>query len=202
MSNETFERGALDGKDREQLQAIAGALGLKAVSRLKKAELVDAILGATTARATARSGPATASERRRPKPRKIRSTRRRRATSMRSPRRKPRSRRPRSVNPRSCRCAPAPIPTPANRRPRPSTAPRRNGNRERSHDTRSLASRRESPTTRSDSATEPTRNDAHDFGGSSPVVEQPRAARTASSGRHRLRVGRQQAPPPPSGPRP
>jgi transcription termination factor Rho len=47
MSNETFERGALDGKDREQLQAIAGALGLKAVSRLKKAELVEAILGAT-----------------------------------------------------------------------------------------------------------------------------------------------------------
>ncbi|MDQ1467376.1 MAG: transcription termination factor Rho [Actinomycetota bacterium] len=47
MSNETFERGALDGKDREQLQAIAAALGLKAVSRLKKAELVEAILGAT-----------------------------------------------------------------------------------------------------------------------------------------------------------
>jgi hypothetical protein len=47
MSNETFERGALDGKDREQLQAIAGALGLKAVSRLKKAELVEAILGST-----------------------------------------------------------------------------------------------------------------------------------------------------------
>jgi transcription termination factor Rho len=47
MSNETFERTALDGKDREQLQAIAAALGLKAVSRLKKAELVDAILGAT-----------------------------------------------------------------------------------------------------------------------------------------------------------
>ena len=47
MSNETFERGALDGKDREQLQAIAGALGLKAVSRLKKSELVEAILGAT-----------------------------------------------------------------------------------------------------------------------------------------------------------
>ncbi|HEX4493030.1 MAG TPA: transcription termination factor Rho [Acidimicrobiia bacterium] len=47
MSNETFERTALDGKDREQLQAIASALGLKAISRLKKAELVDAILGAT-----------------------------------------------------------------------------------------------------------------------------------------------------------
>jgi transcription termination factor Rho len=66
MSNETFERAALDGKDREQLQAIAGALGLKAVSRLKKAELVDAILGAT---AGARNGDDSA-----PKPRKIRST--------------------------------------------------------------------------------------------------------------------------------
>jgi transcription termination factor Rho len=69
MSNETFERGALDGKDREQLQAIAGALGLKAVSRLKKAELVDAILGATNG---SRNGdePADTTA----KPRKIRST--------------------------------------------------------------------------------------------------------------------------------
>ena len=70
MSNETFERGALDGKDREQLQAIAGALGLKAVSRLKKAELVDAILGATNG---ARNG-ADASSDTAAKPRKIRST--------------------------------------------------------------------------------------------------------------------------------
>ncbi|HEY5014419.1 MAG TPA: transcription termination factor Rho [Acidimicrobiia bacterium] len=70
MSNETFERAALDGKDREQLQAIAGALGLKAVSRLKKAELVDAILGAT---AGARNGGSTGADSA-PKPRKIRST--------------------------------------------------------------------------------------------------------------------------------
>ncbi len=64
MSNETFERAALDGKDREQLQAIAGALGLKAISRLKKAELVDAILGATNG--SSNGSGAT--------PRKIRST--------------------------------------------------------------------------------------------------------------------------------
>jgi transcription termination factor Rho len=70
MSNETFERGALDVKDREQLQAIASALGLKAVSRLKKAELVEAILGAT---AGARNGD-TSHDDGAPKPRKIRST--------------------------------------------------------------------------------------------------------------------------------
>ncbi len=69
MSNETFERGALDGKDREQLQAIAGALGVKSVSRLKKADLVDAILGATNG---ARNGETTNEGA--AKPRKIRST--------------------------------------------------------------------------------------------------------------------------------
>src|SRR4051794_9088959 len=68
MSNETFERGALDGKDREQLQAIAAALGLKAVSRLKKAELVEAIIGATGANGSSNGADAPA------KPRKIRST--------------------------------------------------------------------------------------------------------------------------------
>jgi transcription termination factor Rho len=72
MSNETFERSALDGKDREQLQAIASALGLKAISRLKKAELVDAILGATAGAngASAKSG----NGERATKPRTIRST--------------------------------------------------------------------------------------------------------------------------------
>src|SRR6478735_5156166 len=69
MSNETFERTALDGKDREQLQAIASALGLKAISRLKKAELVDAILGAT-----AEANGASGNGERATKPRTIRST--------------------------------------------------------------------------------------------------------------------------------
>jgi transcription termination factor Rho len=73
MSNETFERGALDGKDREQLQAIAGALGLKAVSRLKKAELVDAILGATNGDRNGDGRGATSADSA-TKPRKIRST--------------------------------------------------------------------------------------------------------------------------------
>jgi transcription termination factor Rho len=75
MSNETFERGALDGKDREQLQAIAGALGLKAVSRLKKAELVDAILGATNGARNGEGAPTDGSvQETAPRPRKIRST--------------------------------------------------------------------------------------------------------------------------------
>jgi len=43
---ETFDRSQLDGKDRDQLSAIASALGLKSISRLKKAELIDAIVGA------------------------------------------------------------------------------------------------------------------------------------------------------------
>ena len=74
MSNETFERGALDGKDREQLQAIAGALGLKAVSRLKKAELVDAILGATNGASNGGEASRGSSTDAAAKPRKIRST--------------------------------------------------------------------------------------------------------------------------------
>src|ERR1051326_698930 len=73
MSNETFERTALDGKDREQLQAIASALGLKGISRLKKAEVVDAILGATAGANGAASTPAANGERA-TKPRTIRST--------------------------------------------------------------------------------------------------------------------------------
>jgi transcription termination factor Rho len=72
MSNETFERGALDGKDREQLQAIASALGLRAVSRLKKAELVDAILSATAGSRTGNGDAANGGDP--PATRKIRST--------------------------------------------------------------------------------------------------------------------------------
>ena len=61
---ETFDRSQLDGKDREQLSAIASALGLKSISRLKKAELIDAIVGA----AGSSNGASEA------KPRRIRST--------------------------------------------------------------------------------------------------------------------------------
>ena len=46
MADQVLERSMLDGKDREQLHAIAGAMGIKGVTRLRKADLVDAILAA------------------------------------------------------------------------------------------------------------------------------------------------------------
>jgi transcription termination factor Rho len=46
MSTAELERSTLDGKDREELQTIASAMGLKASTRLRKSELVDAILAA------------------------------------------------------------------------------------------------------------------------------------------------------------
>src|SRR5689334_25278956 len=64
--SQTFDRSQLDGKDREQLTAIASALGLKSISRMKKADLVEAIVSAA-------GGSNGADEA--PKPRKIRSTR-------------------------------------------------------------------------------------------------------------------------------
>ena len=44
-SEQQLERSMLDGKDREELHAIAGAMGVKGITRLRKADLVDAILG-------------------------------------------------------------------------------------------------------------------------------------------------------------
>jgi transcription termination factor Rho len=49
MSAETLERSVLEGKDRDQLIAIASALGLKSLSRAKKAEIIDRILEHTGA---------------------------------------------------------------------------------------------------------------------------------------------------------
>ncbi len=49
MSDQTFERAALDGKDREQLQAIASAVGVKGVSRMRKADLIEAIVSSAPA---------------------------------------------------------------------------------------------------------------------------------------------------------
>jgi len=46
MSTTEIDRSALDGKDREQLHAIAGAIGVKAPTRMRKAELIEAILSA------------------------------------------------------------------------------------------------------------------------------------------------------------
>ena len=46
-STEALERSVLEGKDREQLLAIAAALGVKATSRAKKADIIGKILEQT-----------------------------------------------------------------------------------------------------------------------------------------------------------
>ncbi len=45
--SDTFDRSQLDGKDREQLSEIASALGVKSISRMRKSDLVEAIVTAT-----------------------------------------------------------------------------------------------------------------------------------------------------------
>jgi transcription termination factor Rho len=67
--SETFDRSQLNGKDREQLSEIASALGVKSVSRMRKTDLVEAIVTATGG-SNGASEPAAA-----PAPRKVRSTR-------------------------------------------------------------------------------------------------------------------------------
>src|SRR5712671_5646408 len=71
--SETFDRSQLDGKDRDQLSQIASALGVKSTSRMRKADLVDAIVGATANGTSTSRSDTNGSER--PTPRKIRSTR-------------------------------------------------------------------------------------------------------------------------------
>ena len=46
-SPEALERSALESKDREQLLAIAAALGVKATSRAKKADIIAKIIEQT-----------------------------------------------------------------------------------------------------------------------------------------------------------
>jgi transcription termination factor Rho len=62
--SQTFDRSQLDGKDRDQLSEIASALGVKSISRMRKAELVEAI----TAAAAGSNGET------RSTPRRVRST--------------------------------------------------------------------------------------------------------------------------------
>jgi transcription termination factor Rho len=50
MSTQELDRSMLDGKDREELHAIAGAMGVKAATRMRKSELIDAILDAADGR--------------------------------------------------------------------------------------------------------------------------------------------------------
>jgi len=67
-----LERSVLDGKDREQLHEIAGAMGVRAATRMKKGDLIDAILDAANGDADA--GPSS-NEGADEKPRRIRSAR-------------------------------------------------------------------------------------------------------------------------------
>jgi transcription termination factor Rho len=67
-----LERSVLDGKDREQLHEIAGAMGVRAATRMKKADLIDAILDAANGKSDAgASNAATSNDR----PRRVRSAR-------------------------------------------------------------------------------------------------------------------------------
>jgi hypothetical protein len=54
VASGALEQSALEAKDREQLVAIAGALGVKSASRAKKAELIEMILEQTKSRPKSR----------------------------------------------------------------------------------------------------------------------------------------------------
>ena len=47
MAVQALEQSTLESKDKDQLLQIAKALGVKGVSKLKKADLVDKIIDAT-----------------------------------------------------------------------------------------------------------------------------------------------------------
>ena len=49
MSAEALEQSVLESKDKEQLTAIAQALGIKTTARLKKADIIHKILESTGA---------------------------------------------------------------------------------------------------------------------------------------------------------
>ncbi|MFM8305429.1 MAG: Rho termination factor N-terminal domain-containing protein, partial [Actinomycetota bacterium] len=53
MSTTELDRSMLEAKDRDELHAIAGAVGVKAPTRMRKADLVTAILAATSGDADA-----------------------------------------------------------------------------------------------------------------------------------------------------
>jgi transcription termination factor Rho len=72
MSTAEVDRSALDTKDREELHAIASAMGVKAPTRMRKTELVEAILAAAEA-GDAGNGEGEADAA--PKPRTVRSAR-------------------------------------------------------------------------------------------------------------------------------
>jgi transcription termination factor Rho len=68
-AEQQIDRSVLAGKDREELHTIAGAMGVKAATRMRKADLIDAILAA------ANGDSASNGEGEAPKTRRVRSTR-------------------------------------------------------------------------------------------------------------------------------
>jgi transcription termination factor Rho len=73
MSDQELDRSVLDGKDREELHQIAGAMGVSAATRMKKADLIDAILQA--ANGDTPDGPGTRASGGDERPKRIRSRR-------------------------------------------------------------------------------------------------------------------------------
>src|SRR6266536_3906644 len=67
--DQQIDRSVLAGKDRDELHTIAGANGVKAATRMRKADLIDGILDAANGGGDA-NGAADA-----PKPRRVRSAR-------------------------------------------------------------------------------------------------------------------------------
>jgi transcription termination factor Rho len=70
-----IDRSVLAGKDREELHTIASAIGVKAATRMRKADLVEAIMTAVDGGASASSTTATGNGDADAKPRRVRSAR-------------------------------------------------------------------------------------------------------------------------------
>ncbi len=68
-----IDRSVLAGKDRDELHTIAGAIGVKAATRMRKADLIEAILDAANGGEPA--APKTAESKTDAPPRRVRSTR-------------------------------------------------------------------------------------------------------------------------------
>ncbi len=60
-SEQQFERSMLSSKDREELHTIASAVGVKAATRMRKADLIEAILDVANGDGTAAAGAARSS---------------------------------------------------------------------------------------------------------------------------------------------
>jgi transcription termination factor Rho len=72
--DQQIERSMLDGKDREQLHTIAGAVGVRGATRMRKADLIEAILATANGGGNGADGAPAASESD-AKPRRVRSAR-------------------------------------------------------------------------------------------------------------------------------